>query len=90
MKRDLIKTASYGTMHMMVAMAVAFALTGDLAVAIGIGLLEPLVQTVFYNIHERAWAGRLFRRVPGARSRIAAALGIGAGRRFRLQPVTTS
>ena len=90
MKRDLIKTATYGAMHLIVAVAVAFALTGDQAIALGIGLLEPLVQTVFYNLHERAWAGRIFRRVPGARSRIARALGFGAGNRLRVQPATTS
>ncbi len=90
MKRDLIKTATYGAMHLVVAMAVAFALTGDLAIAIGIGLLEPLVQTVFYNLHERAWAGRFFRRVPGGTGGIARALGLGAGIRPRFQPGTTS
>ena len=90
MKKDLIKTATYGAMHLVVAVAVAFALTGDLAIALGIGLLEPLVQTVFYNLHERAWAGRIFRRVPGAPGRTARALGSGTGNRFRLQPVTTS
>lgn len=53
--RLAIKTASYGTVHIGVATGVAYALTGDLAVALGIGLLEPVVQTVVYAVHERLW-----------------------------------
>lgn len=55
--RDYIKTATYGVMHMAVAICVAYALSGSWAIAIGIGLLEPLVQTFFYNLHERIWSG---------------------------------
>ncbi len=53
--RLAIKTASYGTVHIGVATGVAYALTGDLAIALGIGLLEPVVQTVVYAVHERLW-----------------------------------
>ena len=53
--RDLTKTLTYGGMHLVVAMAVAYAVSGSWAIALGIGLIEPLVQTIFYNLHERAW-----------------------------------
>jgi len=56
MSRVLKKTASYSLMHLMVAIGVAYALTGDLRAALAIGLIEPLVQTVAYSFHERAWA----------------------------------
>ena len=56
MRRTLTKTATYSAMHMTVAMAVAYALSGNWTVALGIGLIEPLVQTVAYHIHEKAWA----------------------------------
>lgn len=51
-----LKTVTYGVMHFTVAVAVAYALTGNLATALAIGTLEPLVQTVFFTIHDRVWA----------------------------------
>jgi len=53
--RTLMKTGSYALMHLTVAVAVAYALTGDFAIALSIGLLEPAVQTVFFALHERFW-----------------------------------
>jgi uncharacterized membrane protein len=53
--RTARKTASYSIMHMAVAMAVAFALSGSWVVAFSIGLIEPLVQTVAYHFHEKVW-----------------------------------
>ena len=52
------KTMTYGVMHLLVAMAVAYAVTGSLAAAFAIGLLEPAVQTVAYHFHERVWRRR--------------------------------
>lgn len=49
------KTATYSLMHITVAFAVALALSGDIRVALGISLVEPLVQTFFFFFHERAW-----------------------------------
>jgi uncharacterized membrane protein len=42
-------------MHICVATILAFLISGSWAVAVSIGLLEPLVQTVFFYIHERLW-----------------------------------
>jgi uncharacterized membrane protein len=53
--KTLVKTASYGLMHMVVAVGVAYALTWNLAVALTIGLVEPAVQTFAYFFHESAW-----------------------------------
>lgn len=68
-----VKTLSYGCMHFAVAVAVAFVISGSWQVALGIGLIEPLVQTIFYVLHERAWRevspDQLVRRV-GARQLI--------------------
>jgi uncharacterized membrane protein len=50
-----LKTVTYGVMHFVVAVAVAFALTGDIRVALAIGVIEPLVQTVFFTVHDRIW-----------------------------------
>jgi uncharacterized membrane protein len=49
------KTLSYSIMHMVVAVAVAYAISGSWLVALGIGLIEPIVQTVAYHFHERGW-----------------------------------
>lgn len=49
------KTFTYAILHVGVATAVAYALTGNLAVALGIGLIEPIVQTVVFAVHEHVW-----------------------------------
>ena len=51
----LLKTFTYSIMHICVATALAFIISGSWAVALSIGLLEPLVQTVFFYWHERIW-----------------------------------
>ncbi len=53
--RDLAKTATYSLVHFSVSLSVAYALTGSWQVAATIGLVEPLVQTVAYALHEQAW-----------------------------------
>ena len=56
MRRVAMKTATYSAMHMCVAITVAYAMSGSWAVALGIGIVEPLVQTVAYNFHEWGWS----------------------------------
>ncbi|MDF1747880.1 MAG: DUF2061 domain-containing protein [Alphaproteobacteria bacterium] len=58
MARQVKKTVSYGLMHLTVAVTVAYCLTGDWRIALGIGIVEPMVQTVAYTIHERFWMSR--------------------------------
>lgn len=54
--KGVAKAASYSVMHCAVAVSVAFLLSGSWAVALGIGLVEPLVQTVAYTLHEKGWS----------------------------------
>jgi uncharacterized membrane protein len=54
--RLALKTLTYASMHLTVAVAVAYALTRDWRVALAVGLVEPMVQTVAFNIHERLWS----------------------------------
>jgi uncharacterized membrane protein len=49
------KTMTYSVMHLVVAFLVAWAVSGNLAVATAISLIEPMVQTVFYTLHEKLW-----------------------------------
>ena len=54
-KQIALKTVTYGVMHFVVAVAVAYALTQNWRTALAIGLIEPLVQTVFFTVHDRVW-----------------------------------
>jgi uncharacterized membrane protein len=55
----IYKTTTYGVMHMLVAFAVAYALTGNWKLAGGIAIVEPIVQTFCYTLHEWAWTRKL-------------------------------
>lgn len=54
------KTLTFAAVHMAVAFGVGYALTGSAAVGGALALVEPLVNTVAYYLHERAW--RLYGR----------------------------
>ncbi|KAK0348459.1 hypothetical protein LTR94_037153, partial [Friedmanniomyces endolithicus] len=69
-------TVTYGVMHFAVAVLVAFALTRDIRIALAIGTIEPLVQTVFFTLHDRIWTRIEARKA--ARRAAAAAEGASA------------
>ena len=50
------KPLTYAVMHFIVAILVAYALTRSWEIALGVGIVEPLVQTGAYAVHERVWA----------------------------------
>jgi uncharacterized membrane protein len=53
--RDVAKTLSFALLHFAVAFSVTFALTGSVTIATGVGLIEPLANTVAFYFHERLW-----------------------------------
>ncbi len=53
--RDLAKTLSFLGLHLLVGFTVAYAITGSVAMAGGIALIEPLANAVVFFFHERAW-----------------------------------
>ena len=55
LKQIAVKTVTYGLMHFTVAVTVAYALTRDVGIALAIGTIEPLVQTLFFTVHDRVW-----------------------------------
>ena len=67
----MIKTATFGAMHISVAFVVVWAMTGDWVVGGAVALVEPMVNTVAYHFHEKVWM-----RVRNARE---ASLGGGNG-----------
>ncbi|MFN7179676.1 DUF2061 domain-containing protein [Hyphomonas sp.] len=56
MPRPALKTLTYSLTHFTVAISVTYAITGSWQAALAIGLIEPLVQTGAYFLHESAWA----------------------------------
>ena len=55
-KQIALKSVTYGLMHFTVAVAVAFALTRNIGLSLTIGIVEPLVQTLFFTVHDRVWS----------------------------------
>ncbi len=55
MTRDLTKTATFAALHFTVGFTVTYLFTGSVAIATGVALVEPMVNTVVFFFHERAW-----------------------------------
>jgi uncharacterized membrane protein len=51
----MIKTLTFGAVHMTVAFTVAYLLSGSLLVGGAIALVEPAINTVAYFFHEKVW-----------------------------------
>ena len=54
-QKTLKKTLSYYIMHITVAMLVGYFVTGSLAMAIALSLIEPTVQAMAFFFHEKIW-----------------------------------
>ncbi len=65
----MAKSASFGVMHLGIAFGVSYALTGSVAVAGAITLVEPVLNTVAHYFFERWWDRR---RAPQATALSAA------------------
>ncbi len=63
----MAKSASFGVLHLGIAFGVSYALTGSIAIAGAITLVEPVVNTVAHYFFDRWWAARERARaaVPG-------------------------
>jgi uncharacterized membrane protein len=49
------KSAAFGVLHLCIAFGVSYALTGSVAIAGAITLVEPLVNTVAHYFFDRWW-----------------------------------
>ncbi|MBB6426611.1 DUF2061 domain-containing protein [Sphingopyxis sp. JAI128] len=67
MPTDLIKTFTYLTIHLTIGFSVAYVLTGSVALAGGIAIVEPCINAVAFFFHEKAW------KRAGARRKLLAA-----------------
>ncbi|MBB5984335.1 DUF2061 domain-containing protein [Sphingobium lignivorans] len=67
MPRDLLKTFTYLSIHLIVGFSVAYAFTGSVGLAGGIALIEPCINAVAFFFHEKAWKRADARAIrPGA------------------------
>jgi len=55
MPASLLKTLTFAVLHFSVGFGVTYALTGSVAIATGVALIEPSVNTVVFFFHERIW-----------------------------------
>lgn len=51
----MTKSITFTIMHFAIALTVAYLLTGSLVIGGAIALVEPLVNSVGYFFHEKAW-----------------------------------
>ena len=54
----MAKSATFGVMHLGIAFGVSYALTGSVAIAGAITVVEPLINTVAHYFFDRWWARR--------------------------------
>lgn len=55
MDRKLAKTLTFAVLHFAVGFSVTYAFTGSLAIAGGVAIVEPLVNTIVFYFHELGW-----------------------------------
>ena len=67
MPTDLIKTFTYLSIHLTIGFSVAYVMTGSVALAGGIAIIEPCINAVAFFFHEKAW-----KRVGAGRKLLAA------------------
>jgi len=51
----MTKTFSFAAVHFTVAFTVAYLMTGSVLVGGALALVEPLINTVAFHVHERIW-----------------------------------
>lgn len=63
----MAKSATFGVLHLGIAFTVGYLLTGSVAIAGAITLVEPLANTVAHYFFDRWWTRREQRRAFAAR-----------------------
>ena len=52
----MYKTISFAVVHFSVAFAVGYLISGNILVGGTIALVEPMINTLAYHLHEKIWA----------------------------------
>ena len=53
--RSVLKAITYRIVGTLTSGAIVYLLTGDLHLSLAVIAIEPIVKTVVYYLHERAW-----------------------------------
>lgn len=51
----MLKTLTFAALHFSTAFSVTYVLTGSIGVSGVVALAEPLINTVVFYFHEKAW-----------------------------------
>lgn len=51
----MTKTMTFAVVHFSVAFTVAYVMTGSVVIGGAIALVEPMINTIAYFFHEKAW-----------------------------------
>ncbi|MCP1660081.1 DUF2061 domain-containing protein [Neisseria perflava] len=70
----MLKTLTFAILHFSVAFGVTYTLTGSFGVSGAVALIEPLVNTVVFYFHEKAWARHERHRANKQADKVAAPL----------------
>ena len=55
MSQNIAKTLTFAVLHFVVGFSVTYAFTGSVAIASGVAIVEPMVNTVVFYFHELGW-----------------------------------
>jgi uncharacterized membrane protein len=53
--RSFIKAVTYRITGTITTALIVFVVTGELAIAMAVGIVEPLAKIIIYYVHERLW-----------------------------------
>ena len=73
-RRSWLKALSWRAVATATTMALVYALTGQLELMVGVGLLDLTLKLIFYFLHERAWDMIRFGRTIHANERLLSLL----------------
>ena len=51
----MLKTLTFAVLHFSVAFGITYILTGSIGISSAVALIEPMVNTVVFYFHEKAW-----------------------------------
>tara|TARA_B100001013_G_scaffold343957_1_gene272896 strand:+ start:2242 stop:2463 length:222 start_codon:yes stop_codon:yes gene_type:complete len=63
-RRSIVKALSWRVVAVLITATVALRITGELAIAIEIGLLDTLIKLFIYYGHERLWLKIPYGKLP--------------------------
>ena len=69
-RRSWLKAISWRAVATATTMSLVYALTGQMELMLGVGLLDLILKLIFYFLHERAWEMIRFGRTIHAQERL--------------------